>query len=67
MLKKYLNGLRKLQEYLASFTSDPKRLSADIRQKESSAWWKAGDNFLQENDHTKELPLVLKEKVSYML
>lgn len=29
------------------FTSDPKRLSADIRQKDSSAWWKAGDNFLK--------------------
>lgn len=29
------------------YTSDPKRLSADIRQKDSSAWWKAGDNFLK--------------------
>lgn len=41
--------LNKKYIYMAQFTSDPKRLSADIRQKESSAWWKAGDNFLEEN------------------
>ncbi len=32
--------------YPIPLTSEPSLLSADIRQKDKSAWWKAGDSFL---------------------
>lgn len=48
--------------YLIPLTSEPSLLSADIRQKDKSAWWKTGDSFLHKqtkHDLTSHLHLRL--------